>query len=234
MKVIKFELKGFLNSFRIAFFRTYHKSFLAPPKSTVIGMLCNISLKSQKEFCEILNKELISVSIVIDEIKGKSKDFWSYRVFGGKNRGKSIIRRDKLFKPKYTIYLKIDDKELFNKILQSLKNPKNTPSLGLDDELVEIKNVEVLNLDLNNANRINSIFLDKGIKYKTHIKDELLEVNFPTTNLTPTKFKYFENEKRVPREVIEEFKQIEFLNCEIEFLEEIESFKDEKNRLVFY
>lgn len=79
MKVIRFEIQGLINSYRIPFFRTYHKSFLAPPKTTIIGMLCNISLKSQKEFFEILDKEVFEVSVVINEIKGRAKDLWSYK-----------------------------------------------------------------------------------------------------------------------------------------------------------
>lgn len=42
-------------------------------------MLCNISLKSQKEFFEILDKEVFEVSVVINEIKGRAKDLWSYK-----------------------------------------------------------------------------------------------------------------------------------------------------------
>ena len=44
MKAIRFEVEGLLNSFRIPFFRTYHKTFLAPPKTTVIGLLCPITV----------------------------------------------------------------------------------------------------------------------------------------------------------------------------------------------
>ena len=111
MKVIRFGVEGVLNSFRVPFFRTYHKSFLAPPKTTIIGMLCNISLKPQKEFFEILENNLIEVSVVIEDIKGKSKDLWSYKTLDKKNRGKSIIRRDKLFRAKYAIYLNINNKK---------------------------------------------------------------------------------------------------------------------------
>ena len=97
MEAIRFEVEGLLNSFRVPFFRTYHKTFLAPPKTTVIGLLCNIALKSQKEFFEILDQELIDVSVVIDEIGGRTKDLWSYKTLEKGNMGKSVIRRDKLF-----------------------------------------------------------------------------------------------------------------------------------------
>ncbi len=237
MRVIRFGVEGLMNSFRIPFFRTYHKSFLAPPKTTVIGMLCNISLKSQKKFFEILEKDMIELSVVINSIEGKGKDLWSYKTIDKKNRGKSVVRRDKLFIPNYTIYLKIEDEVLYQEIVESLKAPKNIPALGLDDELVIIHGVEEIELVHNDNNRIDSIFLDKGIVYKAFIKDISKSIEMPMSNITATKFMGFDKkEKRIPREVTEEFSQVEFINCEIEFQSDVESFVDHElhHRLVLY
>lgn len=237
MRIIRFRVEGLTNSFRIPFFRTYHKSFLAPPKSTVIGMLCNISLKSQKKFFEILDKELIKVSVVIERIEGKSKDLWSYKTIDKKNRGKSVIRRDKLFLPIYTIYLKIEDDTLYQEILGALKEPKNIPSLGLDDELIIVCDVEEIVLAHNETNRIDSLFLDKGIEYRAFIKELNQAIELPMSNITATKFIGFDKKKkRISREVTEEFRQVEFINCEIEFQDVIKSFIDNElnHRLVFY
>jgi CRISPR-associated protein Cas5 subtype I-B len=234
MRAIRFEIEGVLNSFRVPFFKNYHKSFLAPPKTTIIGMLCNISLKSQKEFYEILNNDLIEVSVVIEEIKGKAKDLWSYKIFEKKNRGKSIVRRDKLFIPKYSIYLKIADEKLFDEIFENLKSPKNIPSLGLDDEIVIIKNIEVIELVENDSKRVDSVFLNDTKEYKVFIKDTSKAVELPTSYLTPIKFEAFKNNKRVPKTKVKELFQVEAINCEIEI--ECESFLDKKynKRIVFY
>ncbi|WP_457564151.1 CRISPR-associated protein Cas5 [Caminibacter sp.] len=237
MKIIRVKIKGVLNSFRVPFFRTYHKSFLAPPKTTIVGMLCNISLKTQREFFEILNKNEIEISVVIDEIKGKAKDLWSYKTFEKKNRGKSVIRRDKLFESSYIIYLKIDNQDLYQEILTALKNPKNTPSLGLDDELIDIYEVKEIELLKNETKKIDSVFLDKGFKYKALIKDLSKPVELPTFNITPTKFKAFDNKgKQISKEIIEEFRQVEYINCEIEFEDDIDSFIDKElnKRIIFY
>lgn len=238
MKVIRFELEGLLNSFRIPFFRTYHKTFLAPPKTTVIGMLCNISLKPQKDFFEILDKELIDVSVVIDEISGKTKDLWSYKTLEKKNMGKSVIRRDKLFLCKYTVYIYIKEQKIFDDIFESLKNPKNTPSLGLDDELVIIKNVKDVSecIKPNDTDRINSIFLNKGYTYKAFIQEQNKPIELPTPNLIPIKFLAFDKKgNRISKEVKEEYPQVEYINCDIK-IDGVESYKDieNNNRLVFY
>lgn len=237
MRVIRFGIEGLMNSFRIPFFRTYHKSFLAPPKTTIIGMLCNISLKSKKEFFEILESEMIELSVVINGIEGRGKDLWSYKTIGKKNRGKSVIRRDKLFIPNYTIYLKIEDTSLYQEVLANLKKPKNIPSLGLDDELIIIRDVEEVELANNESNRIDSLFLDKGIGYKAFMKDASKAIELPMSNVTATKFMGFDKkEKRISREVTEEFRQVEFINCEIEFQDEVKSFVDSElsHRLVLY
>lgn len=243
MKVIRFEVQGLVNSYRIPFFRTYQKSFLAPPKSTLIGMLCNISLKSQKEFFEILDKELIEISIIINEIKGKAKDLWRYKTLKSLEKGKrkdtTIVRRDKLFIPEYTIYIKIEDEKFYQEILENLKSPKNTPSLGMDDELISIKNIKEITLKKNDSNKINSVFLDKGIKYKAFAKDISKNIEFPTLNMTPTKFVGFDaKNKRISKESKKdfEFNQVEYINCDIEFQENCETFIDDEleNKMVFY
>ena len=228
MKAIRFEIEGFLNSFRVPFFRTYHKSFLAPPKTTIIGLLCNISLKSQREFFELLDKELIDISIVIDTIQGKTKDLWSYKTLDKKNRGKSVIRRDKLYAPRYIVYLKIEDKTLYDEVISGLRDPKNIPSLGLDDELVVIKNITEIELSKNTTNRINSVFLDKNLPpYKAFIEDITEIIELPVSNLTPVKFVAFDKKgKRISKESVLEFHQVEYRNCQIEFQDNIETFTD--------
>lgn len=229
MSVIRFEIEGVLNSFRVSFFKNYHKTFLAPPKSTIIGLLCNISKKSYNECLEILNNNLIKVSVVIENIEGKVKDLWSFKTFDKKNRGKSIVRRDKLFKPYYVVYLNISDENLKKEIFESLKNPKNIPSLGLDDELVLIKNVKEVKLIKNPTNRIDSIYLSDEVDYKIFIKDLNKRVELPTFYEVPVKLKVDKT-----KEIVKSKKQIEFFNCEIEI--EVDSFLDkEKNlKVVFY
>jgi len=235
MKVIRFGIEGLKNSFRVPFFRTYHKTFLAPPKTTIIGMLCNISLKKEKEFFEILNDDKVQISVVIETIEGRGKDLWSYKILEKKNRGKSVIRRDFLFMASYTVYLKTDDITLYNQFLNSLKYPKNIPALGLDDELIVLKDIKEVELREKNV-RINSIFLDKNYKYRTFIKDISKRVEMPSLNSYPTKFEAYKKEKRVPKEIIEEQLQVEFFNCEVEFESKVQTFFDEelKNGIIFY
>ncbi len=237
MKVIRFRTEGIFNSFRVPFFRTYHKSFLAPPKTTIIGMLTNIAGKPEKWYYDILSSEAIQVSVVINNIKGKAKDLWAYKTYVNKSgmHGRSVIRRDRLFHASYWIYLKINNEELKSTVLGALYNPQNIPSLGLDDEIIKLYGVEEIDVAINHSGKINSVFMDLGLKYSALPLDYDDIIELPTGNIVPLKFKSDLNQKgkrewRIPQE---EYKQIEYLNCEIE-IEGIESYSDGLNRVVFY
>ncbi|WP_026889579.1 CRISPR-associated protein Cas5 [Clostridium beijerinckii] len=237
MRVIRFRVEGIFNSFRIPFFRTYQKSFLAPPKTTIIGMLTNIMGKSEQFYYTLLEEDMIKVSVVINSIKGKAKDLWSYKSFESKSdmHGRSIIRRDKLYNAKYTIYLMIENEELSKEIYDSLICPKSIPALGLDDEIIKIFDVDdSLTIDINKFHIINSVFMDKGYNYEVKISDSDNYIELPTSNITPLKYKIIiDKDFRLARKNMDEYKQVEYLNCCIE-LKDVESYKCENNNVVFY
>jgi len=236
MKVIRFKTEGILNSFRVPLFKTYHRTFLAPTKTNIIGMITNIMGKSEKWYYEILNKNRIKVSVVINNIEGKTKDLWAYKIYKNKNDGRSIIRRDRLYKAIYTIYLLIESEKLFKEILIALKFPKSIPSLGLDDELIKLFEIEnKIQISENKSGYINSVFVDKGYSYDVIIEDQDKFVEFPIANETPLSFKVEISDKRFrkSRQAMDNFKQVEYLNCKIE-LKNVTSYTDGINRMVFY
>ena len=172
------------------------------------------------------------------ETKATTVDKYSYKTLEKKNMGKSVIRRDKLFLSKYTIYVYIKEQILFNDIFESLKNPKNTPSIGLDDELVIIKNVKDVSeaIKSNDTDKINSVFLNKGYTYKAFIKESNKPIELPTPNMIPIKFIAFDKKgNRISKEVKEEYPQVEYINCNMQ-IDGVTSYVDveNNNRLVFY
>lgn len=236
MNVIRFKAEGILNSFRVPLFKTYHRTFLAPTKTNIIGMIANIMGKSERWYYKTLNENQIKVSVVINNIEGKTKDLWAYKVYKDKNNGRSIIRRDRLYKAIYTIYLLIDSEELFKEILISLKFPKSIPSLGLDDELIKISDIEnKIQMSENKIGHINSVFMDKGYSYDVIIEDWDKFVEFPVANETPLSFKVELSKEgfRKSRQAMNNFKQVEYLNCKIE-LKNVSSYTDGINKMVFY
>jgi len=236
MNFIRFKTEGILNSFKIPLFKTYHRTFLAPTKTNIIGMITNIMGKSEKWYYKTLKENQIKVSVIIDNIEGKTKDLWAYKIYKNKNNGRSIIRRDKLYKAVYTIYLLIEPEILFKEILIALKFPKNIPSLGLDDELIKIFKIEDgIQMSENRNGYINSVFMDKGYSYDVMIEDQNKFVELPVANETPLAFEVEILEKgfRKNRKAINNFKQVEYINCKIK-LENVTSYTDGLNRMVFY
>lgn len=249
MHAIKFKVEGILNSFRIPFFRTYHKTFLAPPKTTVIGLLTNVLRKSEKWYYEILHHDIFEVSVVIDEISGKTKDLWGYKTLKKNDmRGRSVIRRDKLYKAKYTIYLKLNEKNITKylkqspedfktEIMQALKSPKCIPALGLDDEIIKIYTVEELELRKSEQKIINSVFIGDEVKYTVKMQSTDIDedIYLPTSNVAPLKYVIDEKKGlRTKREVTKEGKQVEYINCKVELFSEIDIYEDKENKVVFY
>lgn len=236
MNVIRFKVEGVLNSFRVPLFKTYHKTFLAPTKTNIVGMITNIMRESEECYYKTLNENKIKVSVVIDQIKGKTKDLWAYKTYNNRNRGRGIIRRDRLFEAVYTIYLSIESEELYKKVLSALVFPKSIPSLGLDDELIKISEIkDKIQISENKSGYINSVFMDKGYSYKAIVENSNQFVEFPIVNEIPLSFRVKESKEgsRESRQAMDIFKQVEYLNCLIE-IENVPSYSDGINRMVFY
>ncbi len=236
ISAVRFNVEGLINSYKVPFFRTYHKTFLAPPKTVIVGMLVNIMNKSEKYYYELLQSEKLKVSVVINDIEGKVKDLWAYKSLENKSGmfGRSIVRRDKLFKANYTIYVTSNEKDLLIDICDSLKNPKTFPSLGLDDEIVKIEDVSLVEMKQSEENTINSIFMDKGYKYEVNIKDYSKQVELPMANVAPLKYEVELNEdSRGVRKAADKVPQIEYMNCFVK-IDDAVIFTDRVNQVVFY
>ncbi|MBD3363134.1 CRISPR-associated protein Cas5 [Candidatus Dojkabacteria bacterium] len=240
---LRFSLSGVFNSFKIPTFKTYHKTFLAPTRTHILGFLTNISRGSEKDYYDLLNQD-IQVSVVIKSLLGETKDLWTFKSLKDSNHGRNVIRRVKNYRAKYIIYLKISAEEIFENLLTNLKNPQRIPSLGMDDEIVNITDVKKRNLSEVKEKRIDSV-----IPYKKD-QDEFLDFNvqsdlksnsiiiYPQDYLIHKSFKteWKQNNVRGIRKPIDPIYIREFYNCTIELKEKIRVYKDKEKdtNLLFY
>lgn len=242
MEVIKFKAQGIFNSYKIPVFRKYHKTFLAPPKTVVIGMLSNILDKGEKWYYEALQDDVFKVSIIIESIEGTVKDLWVYRTYEKTPTGMftSIVRRDHLFMASYTFFiaLKKDENISLEELYQGIKYPKKIPSLGLDDEIIDISDVKKCILEKNNSNKVDSVFISEdGNDFIAKIGEQRKFAIYPEIHLQPTKFIVeYNGGRRSIREPSEEKNIAEYLNCKLEFKSDKEVWfdKDENKYLLFY
>lgn len=238
MKAIKFEIKGLMNSYKIPIFRTYQKTFLAPPKTTIIGMISNVMRRSERDYYQMLSENKIKVSVIIENIEGRTKDLWGYRTYVSKKQmhGKSVVRRDRLYKSVYSIYLEIEDEKLLDEVYSALISPKSIPSLGQDDEMIDIGKVEIVELATSKQNFINSVFMEDEDKYAVKMIDWNKPVEMPSGETVQTSYEVgYENDRRTSRNPIDFKRQIEYINCEVEFIESKRKiYEYENHRMVFY
>jgi len=224
MDIISFRAQGIFNSYKIPVFKNYHKTYLTPPKTMIIGMLCNIMDKWERYFYETL-QDKVDVCVVIESLGGTVKDLWWYKTLENKNRGKSVIRRERNFCPIYRIYLQITDELVRNKIFQVLQSPQNTPSLGQDDEIIHITEVTQQSLEIWTQTVLHSSFAtDDAISFRMKDIDIGKQVIAPTIHRVYTRFtnpfssKTDNIQKRDYREVIEEKDIVEFYNTSIQII----------------
>lgn len=243
MYYLRFTLEGLVNSYRIPNFKTFHKSYLAPTRTNILGMIANISDLSEHDYYELLNKDL-EIAIVIKQIKGELKDLWIYKSFGN-NNGRSPIRRSKYFKPVYIVYLKSGNKDLIHSIWANLISPKKIPSMGMDDELIVIRAVKKLNekedIEEQDTKEIHSVLPcqnDNYLSFNVNFNTKYKTIIYPTDNIVVKNFQFssFSDTNRSARSPGETTSIKEFYNCSISLDKQIKAYcdKEYKSNILFY
>lgn len=124
-------------SFRNPDFQNFHKSYILPPPTTIIGIL-GAALGLNPKAAQIFFYEN-SIKIGISgKSSGKVTDLWKYNDF----KNGSIMLREIYFYNEYIIIFGSEDNTEINRIYQSLVNPVYTLTMGNSDSLAFIKKVE--------------------------------------------------------------------------------------------
>lgn len=213
MKVVRFTLEGFMNSFRIPQTSAYQLTYLAPTKTQIVGMLTSIMGKGENDYYELLRN--LTVGIIAEQVDSLFTDDWTFRKWKTSGSGRDILRREKLYKTIYIVYVFSEDL-ILKEIHNALNNPKRVPSMGLDDELILIKDVKEISLEKDEKINVHSIFqFEEGMIFKPKINKmpgiQIFPPRVVTTNLQ------FDNNV-VPRKPMNFIQIVEFVGmyCELE------------------
>ncbi len=207
MKFLRMKALGCLNSFRQPDFHTYHKTLPLPPKTTVAGMLGGALGISPQEVNEKWLKSNRFQMGIIGSSAGKANDLWQIRKYEGKRiaayqKGEektpyktAVIVRELLYQAEFVLYLTFSDSEDFALVRQSLENPAWALSLGREDELIKV--IDLQEVELTEVE--NAVFQHttlpieaQGAKYsllleernqvgKNLLNEAPKQVNLPTT-----------------------------------------------------
>ena len=143
MNGICFEIHAHVMSFRKPRYENYQLSYAIPPKTMVAGMIAHAYNQGERFFYELLKD--FQYSVITINLKGKFKDLWrAIQGKGEKGAERAVFQREKLFKPRYRIY--VASNKFLESILNALKEPKNPVYLGLSEDLIEIRNVQLIKL----------------------------------------------------------------------------------------
>lgn len=134
MKGLSFVITGDLACFRNPVTLSFFETFLCPQRTAILGLIGAALGYSEKDTYGQLAKEL-QVGIEILEIKGFAREIIRIRNLKGKDITETPTMRNLLVKPKYQIYLGIENEELSQKISSALKDPKFPIYLGSSDFL---------------------------------------------------------------------------------------------------
>lgn len=159
MKFLRIKCAGCLNSFRQPDFHTYHKTLPLPPKTTVAGMIGSaMGVSPERVNIEWLQNNRFQMGIV-GKNNGKANDLWQIRKYESKqikayqNGTESapyktaVIVRELLYASEFVLYLHFEDEKDYELVCSKFQNPEWAISLGREDELVLIKEIQQMNLE---------------------------------------------------------------------------------------
>jgi len=185
MKFIRVKISGCINSFRQPDFHTYHRTLPLPPKTTVAGMLgsaLGISPKTVNDEWVKSNRFFMGV---VGKSHGKANDLWQIRKYESKQiaaykKGSAdtpyktaVIVRELLYDSHFSIYLTFEDDDDFKLIVDSLQNPVWALSLGREDELVKISEINVVDI----TEKDNLYFRNTILPFDVNEGDYKLDLN---------------------------------------------------------
>ena len=193
MKACLVEIYSQTATFRNPEFQNFHKTFMLPPPTTLVGFAgaaLGLSPKSAQEFFEssIFKMGVYGLS------RGICNDLWKYNNF---TTQKSIIKREILFLNNYIIAYASEDENKIMNLINGFKNPIYALTLGGSDSLSFVRNVTDLVIKNIEISKKVEYCLLEGDIWKEVLRNSSNNLEFsiyltsdPIVYDLPTKFNY--------------------------------------------
>ncbi|MDI3517721.1 MAG: CRISPR-associated protein Cas5t [Thermotogota bacterium] len=143
MKALKVDLHAHTASFRHWDGHLLQRTYIFPPKTTVIGMLGAALGYELHETWDFLGNT--KIGMVLKRIGGTARDLWKIVKLKTSELQKAVVLREFLFDVTYTFYL-VDTDMVLEKLKTSLVTPRYPLTLGNSNDLVtflKTKTVEI-------------------------------------------------------------------------------------------
>jgi len=148
LQALRLDVEGDFNSFRIGHSLQYQRTYLFPPKPTLIGLLGAALGLEDTQLAQLYKS--IRTAIVLREHHGFARDLWGITKL--KMAGKAeraVVVREMLHRPHYKIFyasskssgvLKLQDMEA------AFTDPAYPLTLGRSDELIMVRSHSITDL----------------------------------------------------------------------------------------
>ena len=220
-----FDITSDFAHFRDIFTHLFFKTLLAPPRTTVIGIVSAAMGGDEKSTIELSNRSGLYIGVKILLIKGIAKEIIRVKNLKEHTLTETPILRTLIVSPTYRLYIASNNKELLEDMRSALQNPTYSLYLGISEFLARISNIsEIYDIEANTTTMLSCIVPFNNfnnIEYSTHIIDNNKLVLLPEISKTVYSFEYT-NKGRNPKEYIN---LIMSYNCELRFKNPIQSYK---------
>lgn len=215
--IFYFDVTADLAHFRDIFTQSFFKTLLAPPRTTVLGMLGASLGYNEADTINRLSSVYVGVNIL--SVNGYAKDIMmAINQKKADAGGRTPVMRTLLVKPLYRIFIGSEDERFIEEIREGLLAPTYPLYLGISDCLAYIKDIsKVSRVNAKNSNRFSCIVPYDGTPYSYYSKDNDKIIFIPEIVKTVHSFDITKKGKK-PRRYID---LLMFYNCEVELKKSI-------------
>lgn len=144
MKYCIVHIKTQTASFRNPEFQNFHKSFMLPPPTTVMGLAGAALGLSPKKAQDFFDNKGFEMGIA-GTSNGKAKDLWKYRTLDP-NKPTSVLTREFLFDNDFYFAFGNENEALINDIKNAFDFPIYALTLGNSDSVAKVVTTEIIYL----------------------------------------------------------------------------------------
>jgi len=148
-QLVRLDVSGSFNSFRIPSGIKYHRTFYVPTKTTLIGLLGSALGFEDSALGPLFQS--VRTNAILEGYSGLATDLWLIAKLKTQGQPESSpIIREMIFEPRYSIYYSIENSSATphndsNIVLDDIINAFNDPvfalSLGRSDEMIQVRQV---------------------------------------------------------------------------------------------
>ena len=225
---IYFDITSDFGHFRNPFTLSFFETFLAPPRTTILGIIGAAMGLNEKKTAEL--SSYLRVGVRILDIRGFSKEIIIAYNYKMKPPERTPIMREILVEPMYRIYLGSGDKDLLENIIKALMLPKYPLYMGISEFLARVTKISNLQQYHKVMEKHFSCIIPANSRYKVKINPGIGKKYFPPRKYKTVYSYEITKNGRKPKNFVN---VLMFFGYEIELEKPINAFKTMENEVIY-